>query len=109
MRLSRFFAENPRAALPRGRESEEKCQGISHVTKQKAPQRALLRNFFALVQAGGTGSSPAARIRTPCAWQASLPIFGRRMRTHATSSLGSHSVRTGHQSKKHRECGALLW
>ena len=38
------------------------------------------------------GYSPAAKIRAPCAWCASTPIFGRRMRTypralHATGRI----------------------
>ena len=37
------------------------------------------------------GISPSAKIRTPCAWRASSPIFGRRMRTEFRYACGVRS------------------
>ncbi len=58
------------------------------------------------------GISSKMRMPTPCAWQASLPIFGWGMRTHATVRYFTKREvrlpspgeipRTGHQGKKIR-------
>ena len=46
------------------------------------------------------GYSPKARMRAPCAGQASLPLFGRRMRTGLFARSAKHRSESGSESKK---------
>jgi len=74
----RLQTENARNASTKFRKTSE-SEKMPHL-QQMGREESLEISAFSIQFAG---YSPLAKIRSPCALQASLQIFGRRMRTDA--------------------------